>query len=160
MPIRFSQSQFLPKIFADRKKEYIMSTKEYTAGETIIAEGTYGTQTYLVHQGRVLICKETGGKKGRIPIAMVGEGEVFGEMYLFEDTGFRTASAIAQTTVTVEVITQEEINQHLANTPPVIHSIIRTLSTRLAQMSQENSLLKLREKETRPGRWLRKFLKP
>ncbi len=79
-----------------------MKTQSYAAGETIIAEGTHGTSTFLITEVQVLICKETGSK-GRIPIATLSRGEVFGEMYLFDDTGFRSASVIAQTAVTVEV---------------------------------------------------------
>jgi len=120
-----------------------MTVKEYKAGEIIIAEGTYGTQTFLIREGRVMICKETGGTR-RIPIAVLTDGEVFGEMYLFDDTGFRTASVVAQTAVTVEIIPKEEMDQYLATTPPIVVSMIKTLSARLAQTSQENSILKYR----------------
>ncbi len=120
-----------------------MSIRKYSSGEVIIAEGTYGTQTFLVKEGRVMICKETGGVS-RIPIAVLTAGEVFGEMYLFDDTGFRTASVVAQGDVTVEIIPKEEMEQHLANTPDIVVSMIKTLTARLAQTSQENSLLKYR----------------
>ena len=90
-----------------------------------------------------MICKETGGTR-RIPIAVLTDGEVFGEMYLFDDTGFRTASVVAQTAVTVEIIPKEEMDQYLATTPPIVVSMIKTLSARLAQTSQENSILKYR----------------
>lgn len=120
-----------------------MTITEYKAGEVIIAEGTYGTQTFLIREGRVMICKETGGSK-RIPIAVLTDGEVFGEMYLFDDTGFRTASVVAHTAVTVEIIPKEEMDEYLKTTPPIVVSMIKTLSARLAQTSQENSILKYR----------------
>lgn len=120
-----------------------MTITEYKAGEIIIAEGTYGTQTFLIRDGRVMICKETGGSK-RIPIAVLTDGEVFGEMYLFDDTGFRTASVVAHTDVTVEIIPKEEMDEYLKTTPPIVVSMIKTLSARLAQTSQENSILKYR----------------
>lgn len=120
-----------------------MTIKQFAAGEVIIAEGTYGAQTFLIQHGQVLICKETGGSN-RIPITVLKPGEVFGEMYLFDDTGFRTASVVAQTDVTLEVISREDMEVHLAQTPPIVQSMIKTLSTRLAETSQENSLLKYR----------------
>lgn len=120
-----------------------MTIKQYSSGEVIIAEGTYGTQTFLIREGRVMICKETGGKT-RIPITVLTAGEVFGEMYLFDDTGFRTASVVAQGDVTVEIIPKEEMENYLASTPPIVVSMIKTLSARLAQTSQENSILKYR----------------
>jgi CRP-like cAMP-binding protein len=119
-----------------------METFQYAPGDTIIAEGTHGEQTYLIKEGQVLICKETG--KGRISIAVLSEGEVFGEMYLFDDTGFRSASVVAQTAVSVEVIPREEMERQLQTAPPIVISIMKTLSTRLAQTSQENSLLKFK----------------
>lgn len=121
-------------------KKVGMETRSYSAGEIIVAEGTHGDQTFLITAGSVQICKETG--KGRITIATLSEGEVFGEMYLLEETGFRTASVIATTAVTVEVIPREEMEQQLAGTPSIVLSMMKTLSTRLAQTSQENSLLK------------------
>lgn len=120
-----------------------MNIRKYASGEVIIAEGTYGSQTFLIQEGRVMICKETGGMS-RIPIAVLKTGEVFGEMYLFDDTGFRTASVVAQGDVTVEIIPKEEMEKYLAATPPIVVSMIRTLTARLAQTSQENSLLKYR----------------
>lgn len=121
-----------------------MNIQKYASGEVIIAEGTYGSQTFLIQEGRVMICKETGGMS-RIPIAVLKEGEVFGEMYLFDDTGFRTASVVAQGDVTVEIIPKEEMERHLTATPPIVVSMIKTLTARLAQTSQENSLLKYRQ---------------
>jgi cAMP-dependent protein kinase regulator len=118
-----------------------MDTKNFSAGETIIAEGTYGSQTFRVARGQVEICKETG-KKGRIRLALLSEGEVFGEMYLFDDTGFRSASVVAISDVTVEIIPRQEMERQLAATPDIVISIMKTLSSRLAQTSQENSLLK------------------
>jgi CRP-like cAMP-binding protein len=121
-----------------------MTIKHYKPGEIIIGEGTYGSQTFLIREGRVMICKETGGTS-RIPITVLAAGEVFGEMYLFEDTGFRTASVVAQEDVTVEIIPKEEMERLLANTPPIVLSMVKTLSARLAQTSQENSILKYRQ---------------
>ncbi|WP_373533221.1 Crp/Fnr family transcriptional regulator [Vampirovibrio sp.] len=120
-----------------------MNTRKYTDGEVIIAEGTYGTQTFQIQEGRVVICKETGGVC-RIPISVLTAGEVFGEMYLFDDIGFRTASVVAQGDVLLEVIPKEEMERHLSATPPVVLSMIKTLAVRLAETSQENSLLKYR----------------
>ncbi len=120
-----------------------MAIKQFAAGEIIIAEGTYGAQTFLIQEGQVLICKETGGSN-RIPITVLKTGEVFGEMYLFDDTGFRTASVVAQTEVTLEVIAREDMEVFLKQTPPIVQSMIKTLSIRLAQTSQENSILKYR----------------
>lgn len=121
-----------------------MNIKKCKSGEIIIAEGTYGQQTYLIVEGQVMIAKEVGGTS-RIPITVLGEGEVFGEMYLFEDAGSRSASVVAQSDVVLQVISKEEMEKHLAETPSIVLSIIKTLSMRLAQTSQENSVLKYKK---------------
>jgi CRP-like cAMP-binding protein len=118
-----------------------MNIQKYADNDVIIAEGTYGTQTFQIKEGRVIICKETGGVS-RIPIAVLTEGEVFGEMYLFDDIGFRSASVLAQGDVTLEVIPKEEMESYLSSTPPIVRSMVKTLAARLAKTSQENSVLK------------------
>jgi CRP-like cAMP-binding protein len=126
----------------DWKETGVMHEKKFKAGDIIIAEGTHGDETFLIQEGQVQICKETG--KSRILIATLSKGEVFGEMYLFDDTGFRSASVVACTDVVVQVIPRHMMQQHLADTPPIVLSIMRTLSARLAQTSQENSILKFK----------------
>lgn len=118
-----------------------MSIQTFQPGELILAEGTYGTQTFLIQEGRVLICKDIEGTP-RIPIATLGEGELFGEMCLFEDTGYRTASVVAETVVHVELIPREQIEQAMAATPPIVLALLKTLSIRLALTSQQNTELK------------------
>jgi CRP/FNR family cyclic AMP-dependent transcriptional regulator len=117
-----------------------MKEQKFKPGDTIIAEGTFGEQTFLITKGEVLICKETG--KARIPIALLKEGEVFGEMYLLDNTGFRSATVIAQSEVEVDIISREEMEKYLKETPPIILSMTKTLSSRLAVASQEISMLK------------------
>lgn len=121
-----------------------MRSKTYQPGEKIIAEGTQGRETYLVQSGVILICKETG-EGGPIPIARLTKGEVFGEMYLLDVTGFRSATAIAESEVTVNVISEAEMNAYLEETPEIIRSIMTTLCNRLSQTSQECSILKFKQ---------------
>lgn len=119
-------------------------TRQFKAGEKIIAEGTFGTETFRIQQGEVLICKETG-KKTPMVLAELHSGEVFGEMYVFENSGFRSASAIAKTDVAVEVIGRDEIVKQLEATPPVIRDILMSLNKRLEGTSQDFSLASLKK---------------
>ena len=124
-----------------------MSIHTYQPGDLILAEGTYGSQTFLIQTGEVMICKDIDGNQ-RIPIATLGEGEMFGEMCLFEETGARTASVVAQTEVHVQLIPRESIEQAMAETPSIVLALLKTLSTRLAQTSQQNIKLKSRRQDT------------
>ncbi len=118
-----------------------MTLQTFSAGEVIIAEGTSGSHCFLIEEGQVLICKTLLGKQ-RIPIATLVSGELFGEMSLFDESGIRSASAIAETEVTVQLIPRETLSQALSETPTIIQALLKTLSSRLAQTSQQNTDLK------------------
>jgi len=113
--------------------------KSFKAGEKIIGEGTFGAETFRIHKGQVLICKETG-EQDPFRLAELGEGEMFGEMYMFESAGFRTASVIAKTDVELEVIHRNEIEAALEQTPQTIKDILMSLNKRLEGTSQNYSV--------------------
>lgn len=113
--------------------------KSFQPNKKILAEGTFGTETFVIQSGNVLIQKETGGKSP-VTLAVLNPGDVFGEMYLFEDVGFRSASAVAQTDVTVEIVDQSEMTEKLANTPELIQKILKSLNNRLDHTSQDYSM--------------------
>lgn len=105
-------------------------SRTYRAGEKIIAEGTFGNETFRVTRGEVVICKETDEPEP-FTLTEIREGEVFGEMYMFDNAGFRSASAIAKTDVDLLVISREEIEAELASTPPIVRDILYSLNKRL-----------------------------
>lgn len=111
-----------------------MVLKNYVKGEIILAEGTTGDRTYLIRSGQVIICKTV--ESGNImPLASLNEGEVFGEMYLFEKNSTRNATAIAATDVTLEVIFQQDLERQLKNLKPDIQLILNGLNQRLMKTS-------------------------
>lgn len=114
--------------------------KSFKAGEKIISEGTFGEETFRITAGQVLICKETGGEKP-VVLAELRDGEVFGEMYVFQNSGARSASAVAKTDVVVQVVSRPEIEEHLKATPQVIQDILVSLNKRLEGTSQDFSLV-------------------
>lgn len=99
-------------------------------GEVIIPEGAKGDRTYKVLSGQVLICKKNGQGK-MIPIAKLGEGEIFGEMYLFEHSGARSATVIASNDVKVEVFFQDQIEKELEDAPPEVRQMLNSFHQRL-----------------------------
>ena len=117
------------------------NVKNYTAGQKIIAEGSLGGETYLIRQGRVGIRKELG-QGGFTTLATLGPDEVFGEMYLFNYAGFRSASAFAESDVELEVIAREEIEQFMNEAHPILKAIIKSLNNRLESTTESYSLLK------------------
>jgi CRP-like cAMP-binding protein len=107
-----------------------MTSRNYVAGEKIIAEGTYGTETYFIESGMVAIRKETGEQASK-PLAELGVGDMFGEMVLLDDVGFRSASAVAMTDVTVHVVGRDQLERDLQATPSRVRYLLDTLKKRL-----------------------------
>ena len=70
-----------------------IDVRELAAGDTLFKAGEPGEALYVVRSGEVeLFIKDTAGQ--RIALALVGAGEMFGELALL-DRGPRTATAIA-----------------------------------------------------------------
>jgi CRP/FNR family transcriptional regulator, cyclic AMP receptor protein len=112
-------------------------TQHFVKGQTILQEGSEGDRTYRIITGEVIICKQN--QNGNlVPIAKLGPGEIFGEMYLFEGTKTRTASAIATSSeVMLEVIFQEELVSMLNRLSTSACSIFEALSMRLQKTSHQ-----------------------
>jgi len=71
----------------------VIDVRHLAAGDTLFQVGEPGESLYVVRSGEVeLFIKDTAGQ--RIPLAIVGAGEVFGELALL-DRSPRTATAVA-----------------------------------------------------------------
>lgn len=112
-------------------------TQQFIKGQTILQEGAPGDRTYKIISGDVIICKNN--KDGNlVPIAKLGAGEIFGEMYLFDGKKTRTASAIAVSSeVSVEVYFQDELETMLSQLSEHTKDIFEGLSNRLRKTSNK-----------------------
>ena len=59
------------------------TTTAFNPGEIVIAEGTKGTSAFVILSGNAEVIKSWGDRE--VVIAILGEGQVFGEMGLIED---------------------------------------------------------------------------
>src|SRR3984957_9438332 len=76
------------------------ATRETAArGTAVIREGEAGLDAYVVIDGRLEV--QIAGKQGPLPIAMLGAGELFGEVAIVAGAERRTASVVALTPVTL-----------------------------------------------------------
>lgn len=96
----------------------------FEPGEIVIKEGTKGTSAFIVLSGAVEVLKRSGDRD--IPVATLGEGQVFGEMGLIEDHP-RSASVKAMTDLRLRVISREGFNELLQKKPSVLIPIIKSL---------------------------------
>lgn len=102
----------------------------FAAGKLIIHEGDEQAQAYLIQSGRVGVFTETNGRK--IELAVLGPGEIVGEMSLITD-GVRMASVEALEDCNLILISRPEFEERLANSDRAIRAVIQMLSKRVAQ---------------------------
>lgn len=109
--------------------------QKYLPDDYIFKQGEKGEKAYLLLDGRVAI--EINGKK----VAEISEMEVFGEMSLILKKP-RTASIKALKPTIVLPIDQNILEDLLAQSPPVVSSLIKQLAYRLSQCDAEIQKLK------------------
>jgi hypothetical protein len=100
----------------------------------IFREGDAGEYACIIRSGRVQILKHT--PQGEVELAVLGTGEVFGEMALFEPADARSASARALEHVVVDVLSAKEMKELIAQCPPVLQPFMSALVSRLREMNR------------------------
>lgn len=109
--------------------------QQFVKGELIVGEGTQGDRTYRILAGEVLICKYNELDE-MIPIAKLGPGEIFGEMYMFEENRSRSASVVAASAeVKLEVMFQDEMIRILGPISPAMVNMLMAYNDRLKSTS-------------------------
>ncbi|MFH1073612.1 MAG: cyclic nucleotide-binding domain-containing protein [Candidatus Firestonebacteria bacterium] len=121
--------------------KHVGSDVDYPEGKVIFSEGAEGDAFYAVINGKVRISKKSNvDNTNEEVLALIREGEFFGEMALF-DEGLRTASATAHTNCKLFTITAEQFNELIKTDHKlaikVLLGFIRTLSRRLKSVNQE-----------------------
>ncbi len=108
----------------------------YLKDEVIFQEGDASDQMYMVVQGVVEIWKSEGKTLKGSRLARLQEGEIFGEMALFDHKP-RSATAVAaiETETVILVWSQKEFNSLISENPQigikVLKNIIDKISGRL-----------------------------
>ena len=104
---------------------YVLSEEDYPANAVVVREGSKGEWIYIVLEGKVKIKKNT--PKGMVTIGTLKEGDIIGEMALFETVvadRTRTASAIADGPVKVGVLdTNRLLKDFESISPQRLHSL-------------------------------------
>ncbi|OIR09956.1 cAMP receptor protein [mine drainage metagenome] len=107
-----------------------MKAREKTFGKDAILfyEGDAADCVYVVLSGRVELSKQSG--ESRVPLALVGPQEMFGEMGPFDDSP-RNATARALEKTRVKIIPRQQFRAWIAGDPDAALRIIATLVDRL-----------------------------
>jgi CRP/FNR family cyclic AMP-dependent transcriptional regulator len=110
-----------------RQISQLATRLEEPAGTVLIKEGRIGREFMIVIDGEIEI------RKGDQLIATQGPGSYVGEIALLEHRP-RTATVIATTPVSIEVIGQREFAGLLAEVPELSQQLLATVASRLADL--------------------------
>jgi CRP-like cAMP-binding protein len=135
MDQQMSTDEYLAKVplFKDLSKKHLQRIAQLTtrldlpAGKELTHEGEFGHEFLIVLEGEVEV------RHGDKVIAERGAGEYFGEIALLDHRP-RTATVVAKTPVTVEVIGQREFATLLADEPEVAAQLMSTMAQRLSEL--------------------------
>ncbi len=132
------QPKLQGKPFADYVETLLEKAKVQTMvvarDAVIFEEGDSGECAYFISSGNVKIaCKDNKGEQ-RI-LAIVGPGEIFGEMALL-DKNVRSASAIAAESVVLYIIERDKVVQLMTEIPQLSMWMLNVMARRLRRMDR------------------------
>ena len=136
-------------IFTDLTEEELTEIDQLTdevhieQGRTIMRQGDLGQEFALIVSGEANIIKDDQ------VVARIGPGDYFGEVALL-DSITRSASVVAATDMTLEVIDRRGFNTLLDDIPRLARALLRGIAHRLAEREEEIRLLE----QSAPRRWV------
>jgi CRP-like cAMP-binding protein len=109
--------------------------REYQQGEIVFEEGATGREMFIVHTGRVRISMK--GSDREHLLAVLGPGEVFGEMALV-DAAPRAATAKAEDNDTnLVVVDQAKFFYLIIQQPAFALTLLQILARRIRELERE-----------------------
>jgi CRP-like cAMP-binding protein len=115
-----------------RRISSLMTRIDRPAGQVLAREGEHGSEFFIVLEGEVEV------RQGDRVIATRRPGDYVGEIALL-DKRPRTASVVATTPVSVEVLSRREFVSLLAEAPELSEQIMATMARRLAELEIETT---------------------
>ncbi len=109
--------------------------RRFPAQTALFEEGDLAEAAYLVVTGRIEIRKGSTGGEART-IAIVGPGDVVGEMALFDDRP-RNADAVTLDDCEMIEIARDAFQARLERMNPVMKRILTIMVTRVRSMTDE-----------------------
>lgn len=119
--------------------------REYPDGAVIIRQGEKGSCMYVIQLGRVEVVQRAGGAEHRL--AVLGEGEVFGEMAIFERE-VRSATVRALGDCRILTVDRRAFLRRVQEDPSLAFHILGSLSQRIRRLDAE---LSARRDDLAPG---------
>ena len=109
--------------------------RTFNNGEVIIKEGDDGSTFFQLIEGTANVFADYG-KKEQFRLAVLEEGEYFGEMAIIE-TYPRSATVVANSKVKVIEIPGNELKTYFDENPDMIIALMKHLGSRLSAMTKD-----------------------
>lgn len=113
--------------------------RAYRDGAVVFQEGDQGDCMYVIQSGSVKIVKHT--PEGDVHIATLKEGEIFGEMALFERLP-RSATATAMGDTRLLTVDKKKFFASISRDPSLAFKILEAMSARTRRLSAEYTKLR------------------
>jgi CRP/FNR family cyclic AMP-dependent transcriptional regulator len=111
-----------------------MNETKVARGRTLFNEGDPGDKLYVVTEGKIKLGRTAADGRENL-LAVLGPGEMFGELSLF-DPGPRTATATAVTDTTVLGLGHGDLQPWLTGRPEVASHLLGALAQRLRRTNE------------------------
>jgi CRP-like cAMP-binding protein len=113
--------------------------KLYRDGEVVVRQGEIGDCMFAILRGRVEVVRETDG--GEVRIAVMEEGQIFGEMAIFERE-LRSATVRALGEARLLTIDKRTFLGRVQEDPSLAFNLVRMMCSRIRKLSAELAALK------------------
>ena len=111
-----------------------MTEISLTRGDALFHEGDPGDQLYVVVEGKIKLGRTSGDGRENLT-AVMGPGEMFGELSLF-DPGPRTSTATALTATKLLALGHAELQPWLSARPEVARALLKAMARRLRRTNE------------------------
>ena len=118
--------------------------RAYRNGEIVFEEGSMGRDMYVIQDGEVEILKGTGESQFRL--AVLGKGQIFGEMALFENLP-RSATVRVKGKARILTVDARAFLSKVSADPTLAFHILKEMSRRVRRLDDEIKQLRDQVKE-------------
>lgn len=128
----------------------LVTIRRFAPGTTILRQGTSAVALYLILDGQVEVSREPEEGGPAVKLAMLGPGDVFGEMAVLDDDT-RSSSVTALTPTRCALLSRWELRHEIRRFPELAFELLRLLARRVRALDERLAALTLRS-NARPCR--------